>query len=220
MRLLDRLKRARRDVGRQGVPVGAPQLSRVPPPRRICQKVDRFSFEAKESGLKWELRRLTSPDERVRLEDNPVVLDYGKRRSPSGFRDAMSYIRDLGNGVMRKAPSRATCNGSIWPRPTTVKVLASQADGAGENKPWENDWCDVTDDPSCALTEAGYLQVYYGGKDAQRLQMAARARLPTSLVLRYHKRSLINFVSLTPSFRSKYLFFKICIFCDKSSLFS
>ena len=65
MRLLDRLKRARRDVGRQGVPVGAPQLSRVPPPRRICQKVDRFSFEAKESGLKWELRRLTSPDERV-----------------------------------------------------------------------------------------------------------------------------------------------------------
>ena len=81
----------------------------------------------------------------------------------------------------------------------TVKVLASQADGACENKPWENDWCDVTDDPSCALTEAGYLQVYYGGKDAQRLQMAARVRLPTSLVLRYHARSLINFVSLMPS---------------------
>jgi hypothetical protein len=179
-----------------------PQASLLPPSRtqRSHQEPDHFTFDTKTPTLDWELRRITTQAERVLLTGPPVFMDFGARRAPCGFRDAATYIRGLGSGIARELPSREEKPSLIGPQPVMIKVLAPQTVGSGGKRPWDYEWEDITHDPSCALTKACYLQVYYGGDDAKQLQERARARLPASLILRGHQKSLINFVSLTPSY--------------------
>ena len=72
---------------------------------RLGFVTERLGFVTKACRLDWSLRRFTSPTERVQLEDDPIILDYGKRRS-SG------YIRDLGDGATHELPSRGQRVGS------------------------------------------------------------------------------------------------------------
>ena len=154
-RLLADLQDALRRVEQLDVPSKPPQRQRASSGRARLPP-ERYG-SAKTPKLDWELRRATSRDDRVLLGGDPVVLDYGERRAPSGFRDAETYMSGLGSGTTRELPSRGERAGSTWSRPAAVMVLASiEASG---KQPWKNDWEDITDDPSRALCDAAYVQV-------------------------------------------------------------
>ena len=135
--------------------------------------------------MRWELTAAISQSSHVALDGPPVHLNYRQRRSPSGFRDAASFLR------RRRL--------EIRDRPQEVKVLAPrQRVGAAAN-PIAHTWRDVTKSPRDACVEGGYVKVYYGGKAAMRMQTRGSARLPSNLRLRGHKRALMFFVSVSDS---------------------
>ena len=195
VRLCGKLRRALKRLSGEQPP---------PNPRRQCSPAERtrkppLRFEpggvTQSLDPSWVLRRLASIHDEVELEGDCVALDFMARRSPSGFRDAATFVRDLGDGQVRTITERH----AGW-RPEEITVIAPKAAAAKRYRPWSLDWQVITDNPRRALTDAGYLQVYYGGESALRLYRATRARLPANLMLRMHSRSLIFFVSLTDSF--------------------
>ena len=99
-RLLADLQDALRRVEQLDVPSKPPQRQRASSVRARLPP-ERYG-SAKTPKLDWELRRATSRDDRVLLGGDPVVLDYGERRAPSGFRDAETYMSGLGSGTTRE----------------------------------------------------------------------------------------------------------------------
>ena len=195
IRLRDQLRDVIDSLAASGEDVGALPLP-PPPPLARCRKKPQRLGQPDSMLLGWSLSCVTSPADVVRLDGPPVVLGYGERRAPAGFCDAAALIRNLGDGTGGRELMYA--GKDSCPRPVQVRALAP-ADEASPSKPWLHSWKDLTEDPQRALTTAGYVQAYYGGAAAEQLQLRARARLPASLMLRVHERSLINFISLEPS---------------------
>eukprot|EP00966_Prymnesium_polylepis_P130497 3018410-Prymnesium_polylepis.1 len=71
--------------------------------------------------------------------------------------------------------------------------------GSRVASPLSQKWRSITENPSVACSEGAYVKVYYGGDAAAQLQEHVRARLPTNLKLRGHRRSLMFFVSVSES---------------------
>jgi hypothetical protein len=181
--------------------VGQLALPRPPaeqPRKRACPdwlQPEDFSVR-KPVTLDWELAVASLPTEAVEIAGEPVHLEYEQRRSPSGFRDALSFLRQLGDGSRCIFKRRRK---SLLEQPQEIQILASRRPGSRAANPLTQQWRKVTEDPSIACTEGTYVKVYYGGEAAARLQERARARLPANLSLRGHRRSLMLFVSASES---------------------
>jgi hypothetical protein len=165
---------------------------RTAPTRYTCA----VAADAAADPLEWELHAVMSQAEEVRLEGAPVHLRYRERRSPSGFRDAHSFLQQLGDGSQCTFKRRRK---PLLQRPQEVMLLASRRVRARTANPLSQRWQNVTADPSVACSQGAYVKVYYGGDAAARLQARARARLPANLCLRGHRRSLMFFVSVSES---------------------
>ena len=147
--------------------------------------------------MHWELSAASSQSNYVALDGPPVHLDYPQRRSPSGYRDAATFLRRLGDGSCCVLKRRRETE---MERPQEIKLLAPRQSRAGAvADPIAQDWRDVTKMPRVACTEGGYVKVYYGGEAAAQLQQRASARLPSNLRLRGHRRALMFFVSTSAS---------------------
>mmetsp|Transcript_31689 Transcript_31689/g.86676 ORF Transcript_31689/g.86676 Transcript_31689/m.86676 type:complete len:209 (+) Transcript_31689:521-1147(+) len=88
---------------------------------------------------------------------------------------------------------------SLLARPQEVKLLSLHRSGSPVANPLSQQWRNITADPSIACTLGAYMKVYFGGDAAAQLQERVRARLPTGLKLRGHRRSLMFFVSVSES---------------------
>ena len=152
--------------------------------------------DADADPLQWQLQRPASQLTAVALNGPPVHLQYRERRSPSGFRDALSFLRQLGDGGHCAFKRRRK---SMLERPQEVQLLASRRSGSRAANPISQQWRNITANPSVACSQGAYVKIYYGGDAAARLQERVRARLPTNLCLRGHRRSLMFFVSISES---------------------
>lgn len=170
------------------------------PPTRQRVPTQRFeppvAPEDAPDPLDWQLQVHTSDRVAVPIDGPPVHLLYRGRRSPAGFRDAVSFLAQLGDGSSCVFKRR---RGSMAVRPAKIMVIASRRSGARAANPMTQEWQDITSTPRVACSSAAYVKVYYGGDDAAKLEKLINPRLPTNLSLRGNGRSLMFFVSVTES---------------------
>ena len=188
----------------------APPVEPPPQERRLCsrlvqaERIACLQAEMRASGMR--LRTTSALDEPVLIDGPPVFLDWPKRRSPSCFRTAQRYIKGV---AVAQSRSQHTGIHHRYCEPTGINLLAERAPGDGSRAdPLKCEWSQVTEGnlwAAATQANAGYVQVYYGGKHAAALVAAARARLPPNLALRGHSRSLIVFASLDNTTSSTHL---------------
>jgi hypothetical protein len=193
-RLYEQLRAALRQL-RGSCPAPMSQVA-----ARHRKQADRFAPAVEPNAapdpMQWVLIEHTSEAASAALDGPPVHLRYRERRSPSGFRDALSFLRQLGDGGHCVFKRRRK---SMLERPQEVQLLASRRSGSRVANPISQPWRNITANPSVACSQGAYVKIYYGGDAAARLQKRVRARLPANLCLRGHRRSLMFFVSISES---------------------
>lgn len=195
-RFADQLDMTIRAVDAAGSPAVPPEPAPAPMRPQRRKRLDAEVTQVTTDPLCWTLTAVSSESSPVPLDGPPVHLLYPPRRSPSGYQDAASFINNLGDGRRCALKLRRISEAE---RPQEIKLLAPRLPRAGAANPLSHAWRDVTEHPDVARAEGGYVKVYYGGEAAARLQQRMRARLPTNLRLRGHRRALMFFVSVSAS---------------------
>ena len=111
--------------------------------------------DADADPLQWQLQRPASQLTAVALDGPPVHLQYRERRSPSGFRDALSFLRQLGDGGHCAFKRRRK---SMLERPQEVQLLASRRSGSRAANPISQQWRNITANPSVACCSGRVCQ--------------------------------------------------------------